>query len=111
MNSMKEPTTDDQGNINKPLNFLRIKWMNIRPTQNINLIQKNLFGVVTLEQNPEPSKLIVMLMPFSTVCRQTCVSEKRNEYFVWHVVPIYQGELNGGEEGESGEGRKRLGSA
>jgi hypothetical protein len=85
---MKDPTTDDQGNINKALNFLKIKWMNIRPTQNIDLIHKNLFGVVTLEQNPNPSKLIVMLMPFSTVCRQTCVPEKRNEYFVWHAVAI-----------------------
>lgn len=85
---MNDPTTDDQGNINKALNFLKIKWMNIRPTQNIDLIHKNLFGVVTLEQHPEPSKMIVMLMPFNTVCRQTCVPEKRNEYFVWHAVAI-----------------------
>ena len=88
MSSMNDPTTDDQGNINKALNFLKIKWMNIRPTQNIDLIHKNLFGVVTLEQHPEPSKMIVMLMPFNTVCRQTCVPEKRNEYFVWHAVAI-----------------------
>ena len=88
MSSMKDPTTDDQGNINKALNFLKIKWMNIRPTQNIDFIHKNLFGVVNLEQHPESSKLIVMLMPFSTVCRQTCVPEKRNEYFVWHAVAI-----------------------
>lgn len=87
MSSMKDPTTDDQGNINKALNFLKIKWMNIRPTQNIDFIHKNLFGVVNLE-HPESSKLIVMLMPFSTVCRQTCVPEKRNEYFVWHAVAI-----------------------
>ena len=88
MSSMKDPTTDDQGNINKALNFLKIKWMNIRPTQNIDFIHKNLFGVVNLEQHPESSKLMVMLMPFSTVCRQTCVPEKRNEYFVWHAVAI-----------------------
>ena len=88
MSSMKDPTTDDQGNINKALYFLKIKWMNIRPTQNIDFIHKNLFGVINLEQHPESSKLIVMLMPFSTVCRQTCVPEKRNEYFVWHAVAI-----------------------
>ena len=87
MSSLRDPTTDDQGNINKALDFLRIKWMNIRPTQNIDLMQKNLFGVVNLK-HPEPMKMIVMLMPFSTVCRQTCVPEKRNDYFVWHAVAI-----------------------
>ena len=88
MSYLKDPTTDDQGNINKALASLKIKWMNIRPSQNIDLIYKNLFGVVTLPQYPDPMKMIVMLMPFSTVCRQTCVPEKRNEYFVWHAVAI-----------------------
>ena len=87
MSAMKDPTTDDQGNINKAMDALKIKWMNIRPTQNIDVIHKDIFGMINLK-HPEPMKMIVMLMPFSTVCRQTCVPEKRNDYFVWHAVAI-----------------------
>lgn len=87
MSAMKDPTTDDQGNINKALEALKIKWMNLKPSQNIDHIEKNVFGVVSLK-HPRPMKMIVMLMPFSTVCRQTCVPEKRGEYFVWHAVAI-----------------------
>ena len=84
---MRDPTTDDQGNINKALDFLKIKWMNIRPTQNIDFVEKDIFGVVNFKQS-ELTKMIVMLMPFNTVCRQTCTPQKRNEYFVWHAVAI-----------------------
>lgn len=87
MSSLKDPTTDDQGNINKALDALNIKWMNLKPTENIDLISRDVFGVISLKFLRQ-AKLVVMLMPFTTVCRQTCVPKKRNDYFVWHAVAI-----------------------
>ena len=87
MGGVKEPTTDDQGSINKALDALKVKWMNIKPTDNIDVMERDVFGVINIK-SPTDMKLIVMLMPFSTVCRQTCVPEKRDKYFVWHAVAI-----------------------
>ena len=87
MSGVKDPTTDDQGSINKALETLKVKWMNIKPTDNIDVLERDVFGVVSIK-SPQAMKLIVMLMPFSTVCRQTCMPERRNEYFVWHAVAI-----------------------
>lgn len=87
MGGVKEPTTDDQGSINKALDALKVKWMNIKPTDNIDVMERDVFGVINIKSLTE-MKLIVMLMPFSTVCRQTCVPEKRDKYFVWHAVAI-----------------------
>ena len=87
MSSMKDPTTDDQGNINKALEALKVKWTNLKPSENIDHISRDVFGVISLKY-PRSAKMVVMLMPFSTVCRQTCVPEKRNDYFVWHAVAI-----------------------
>lgn len=87
MSSLKDPTTDDQGNINKALDALKIKWMNLKPTENIDFLSRDVFGVINLKY-PRLVKMIVMLMPFTTVCRQTCVPKKRNDYFVWHAVAI-----------------------
>ena len=84
---MKHATTDDQGNINKALDFLNIKWLNIKPTDNIDVLEKDVFGVIDIK-SPKQMKLIVMLMSFGVVCRQTCDPERRNDYFVWHAVAI-----------------------
>lgn len=84
---LKEPTTDDQGNINKALEALKVKWINLKRTDNIDFITNDIFGVVDIKR-PKPMKMVVMLMSFSTVCRQTCDPKKRDDYFVWHAVAI-----------------------
>lgn len=87
MSSLKDQITDDQGSINKALEALKVKWVNLKPTENIDHIERDVFGVLNIK-TPRLTKMIVMLMPFSTVCRQTCVPERREDYFVWHAVAI-----------------------
>ena len=81
MSRLKWPTTDDQGNVNLALDKLDIRWMNFKPTQNIDTFEHEIYGVCR-------NKMIVMLMPFNVVCRHTCSAARREEYYVWHALAI-----------------------
>ena len=87
MSQMKNGITDDQGSINKALDTLHVKWLNLEPSQNIDNIDTEVYGAVNVKV-PHPFKMSVMLMSFNTVCRQTCTPEKKDQYFVWHALAI-----------------------
>lgn len=81
MSQLEDPTTDDQGNVNLALDELNIKWMNLRPSQNIDTFEQEIYGVCN-------HQLIVVLLPFNIICRHTCTPTRRDEYYVWHALAI-----------------------
>ena len=82
MSGIKEPTTDDQGNINLAFHTMGLRWMNLKPKDNIDYLESEIYGLCSR------SHLIVMLLPFNVICRQTCMPSRREEYYVWHAVAI-----------------------
>jgi len=81
MSRLKWTTTDDQGNVNLALDKLEVRWMNFKPSQDIDYFEHEIYGVCKY-------KIIVMLMPFNIVCRHTCEARRREEYYVWHALAI-----------------------
>ncbi len=99
MSQLTNPTTDDQSNINLALEQLNVKWMNLRPDNDIDTFQHEIYGVC---QN----QIVVVLLPFNIICRHTCSAGKRNRYYVWHALAIKENRTV-----ENKRGQAKVGSA
>ena len=86
MSQLHRPTTDDQGNINLVLDYLRINWLNYKKSENIDYRKEDIHGLITVKR--PKINMIVSLMSFNTVCRHTCSPEHREDYYVWHALAI-----------------------
>ena len=82
MSGIKEPTTDDQGNINLAFHTMGLQWMNLKPKDNIDYVESEIYGLCSR------AHLTVTLLPFNVICRQICMLSRREEYYVWHAVAI-----------------------
>lgn len=79
-------TTDDQNSINLVLDSFKIKWMDLRKSDDIEERKHDILGVV--RKDKPKFHMFVSLFSFEKVCRRTCSPEKRQNYYVWHALAI-----------------------